>query len=29
LVSFFLDGSTSDTLPPRAPWYGATPFKGE
>lgn len=23
LVSFFLDGSTSDTLPPRAAWYGA------
>lgn len=29
LVAFFMDGSTSDTLPPRAPWYGATPFKGE
>lgn len=29
LVAFFTDGSTSDTLPPRAPWYGATPFKGE
>lgn len=29
LVAFFNDGSTSDTLPPRAPWYGATPFKGE
>lgn len=29
LVSFFLDGSTSDTLPPRVPWYGATPLKGE
>lgn len=28
-VAFFTDGSTSDTLPPRAPWYGATPFKGE
>lgn len=29
LVSFFTDGSTSDTLPPRVAWYGATPFKGE
>lgn len=29
LMAFFTDGSTSDTLPPRAPWYGATPFKGE
>lgn len=29
LVGFFLDGSTSDTLPPRVPWYGATPFKGD
>ncbi len=29
LISFFTDGSTSDTLPPRVPWYGATPFKGE
>lgn len=29
LTGFFIDGSTSDTLPPRAPWYGATPFKGE
>ncbi|KYG62367.1 phosphoglycerate dehydrogenase [Bdellovibrio bacteriovorus] len=29
LMAFFNDGSTSDTLPPRAPWYGATPFKGE
>lgn len=28
-VSFFIDGSTSDTLPPRVPWYGATPFKSE
>ncbi|QDK47418.1 phosphoglycerate dehydrogenase [Bdellovibrio sp. ZAP7] len=26
LMAFFVDGSTSDTLPPRAPWYGATPF---
>ncbi|MBX2989161.1 MAG: hydroxyacid dehydrogenase [Bdellovibrionaceae bacterium] len=25
LVNFFLDGSTSDTLPPRVPWYGALP----
>ncbi|MEN0060140.1 MAG: D-2-hydroxyacid dehydrogenase [Bdellovibrio sp.] len=23
LIAFFADGSTSDTLPPRAPWYGA------
>lgn len=29
LMAFFIDGSTSDTLPPRTPWYGATPFKGE
>lgn len=29
LVRFFIDGSTSDTLPPRVPWYGATPFKSE
>ncbi|MGZ3768103.1 MAG: D-2-hydroxyacid dehydrogenase [Bdellovibrio sp.] len=29
LVAFFVDGSTSDTLPPRVPWYGAAPFKGE
>lgn len=29
LVAFFTDSSTSDTLPPRVPWYGATPFKGE
>ena len=29
LVQFFIDGSTADTLPPRAPWYGATPFKGD
>jgi len=29
LVQFFLDGSTSDTLPPRTPWYGATPFKSD
>jgi D-3-phosphoglycerate dehydrogenase len=29
LMAFFIDGSTSDTLPPRAPWYGAAPFKGE
>lgn len=24
LAAFFRDGSTSDTLPPRVPWYGAT-----
>lgn len=24
MVAFFMDGSTSDTLPPRVPWYGAT-----
>lgn len=29
LTAFFIDGSTTDTLPPKAPWYGATPFKGE
>lgn len=29
MVSFFLDGSTSDTLPPRVPWYGATPLKAD
>lgn len=29
LVAFFLDGSTSDTLPPQVPWYGATPFKSD
>lgn len=29
LTAFFVDGSTSDTLPPRVPWYGAAPFKGE
>jgi D-3-phosphoglycerate dehydrogenase len=29
LVAFFLAGSTSDTLPPRVPWYGATPLKSE
>lgn len=29
LVGFFLDGSTSDTLPPQVPWYGATPFKSD
>ena len=27
LVKFLFDGSTSDTLPPRAPWYGATKAK--
>jgi D-3-phosphoglycerate dehydrogenase len=25
IISFFVDGTTSDTLPPKAPWYGATP----
>lgn len=25
VITFFLDGSTSDTLPPKAIWYGATP----
>lgn len=29
LVQFFGDGSTSDSLPPRVPWFGATPFKSE
>jgi len=29
VVGFFLDGSTSDTLPPQVPWYGATPFKSD
>lgn len=29
LTAFFLDGSTSDTLPPQVPWYGATPFKSD
>lgn len=29
VVSFFLDGSTSETLPPRVPWYGATPLKAD
>ncbi|HEY8269791.1 MAG TPA: D-2-hydroxyacid dehydrogenase [Pseudobdellovibrionaceae bacterium] len=29
LVEFFLDGSTSDALPPQVPWYGATPFKSD
>lgn len=29
LMGFFTDGGTSDTLPPRVPWYGAAPFKGE
>jgi len=26
LVRFFADGSTTDSLPPRVAWYGATPF---
>lgn len=25
-LRFFIDGTTSDTLPPKANWYGATPF---
>lgn len=25
MIRFFVDGSTSDTLPPKAAWYGATP----
>ncbi|RYZ64108.1 MAG: phosphoglycerate dehydrogenase, partial [Proteobacteria bacterium] len=29
LVAFFLAGTTSDTLPPQVPWYGATPFKSD
>ncbi|MBC7370042.1 MAG: D-2-hydroxyacid dehydrogenase [Bdellovibrionaceae bacterium] len=29
LVGFFLAGTTSDTLPPQVPWYGATPFKSD
>lgn len=29
LLSFFMDGSTSDSLPPKVPWYGATPFKSD
>lgn len=29
LMGFFSEGATSDTLPPKTPWYGATPFKGE
>lgn len=29
LIYFLTDGSTSDTLPPRVPWYGATPFKSD
>jgi D-3-phosphoglycerate dehydrogenase len=29
LLAFFTDGSTSDTLPPKTPWYGAAPFKQE
>lgn len=29
VVKFFEDASTTDTLPPRVPWYGATPFKSE
>ncbi len=29
LLRFFENGSTTDTLPPRAPWYGAAPYKGD
>ncbi len=29
LVRFFVDGSTSDSLPPRVPWFGATPFRSD
>jgi D-3-phosphoglycerate dehydrogenase len=29
LVGFFLAGTTSDSLPPQVPWYGATPFKSD
>lgn len=29
ISQFFADASTSDSLPPRVPWYGATPFKSE
>jgi D-3-phosphoglycerate dehydrogenase / 2-oxoglutarate reductase len=25
LIKFYIDGSTTDTLPPKAPWYGAQP----
>jgi len=25
VIRFFVDSSTSDTLPPKAPWYGASP----
>lgn len=25
LIRFFMEGSTADTLPPKAPWYGAVP----
>lgn len=25
IIRFFIDGSTADTLPPKASWYGATP----
>jgi D-3-phosphoglycerate dehydrogenase len=25
LIKFYIDGSTSETLPPKAPWYGAQP----
>lgn len=29
VTQFFADASTSDSLPPRVSWYGATPFKSE
>lgn len=29
ITQFFADASTSDSLPPRIAWYGATPFKSE
>jgi D-3-phosphoglycerate dehydrogenase len=25
MIRFFIEGSTEDTLPPKAPWYGAAP----
>lgn len=29
ILDFFRDGSASDSLPPKAPWYGATPHAFE
>lgn len=26
LIQFFIDGTATDTLPPKAAWYGASPF---